>query len=166
MHIYLMRHAEAAPPSFWRRSDADRPLSKNGIKKLEAGLAEMKRLGFGVPQIITSPLVRALETARLMSERLNAPAPIVRGELSSGAHHSALYQVVSEYAPKAPALFVGHMPEIAVFGTRLTNEPRVMDQGLLPADILAIETVELKPGLGDGTISWWRKIEDWKNVTS
>jgi len=161
-----MRHGEAMSAAEWRKPDADRPLTKMGVAKLEAGLQEMKRVGFAVPTVVTSPYARALETARLVSRHLALAEPISRNELISGAHHKALFKVVSELALKSPVLMVGHMPEIAIFGTRITNTPRIMDQGLQPADILAIEVSSSDLNWEGGKLLWWRKIEEWKTITS
>ncbi len=159
-----MRHAEAVPAGGWGKSDAERPLTKMGVAKLEAGLKEMKRTGFSVALIVTSPYLRAVETARLVSKVLGLPDPVVRNEIGSGAHHSALHKLALELAAKSPVLIVGHMPEIAIYGTRIANEPRIMDEGLQPADIVAFDYEDMTQPVGGGKLLWWRKIEDWKTL--
>lgn len=166
MKIYLMRHAAAVSAGEWRKPDPDRPLSKMGVALLESGVKQMKRAGFSVSKIVTSPYLRALETARITAEILGAPAPTVKAELSSGTNHNVMLKLAKELSAGENVLMVGHMPEIAIFGTRLTNEPRIMDVGFEPADIVAIEVEKWKDDFGDGELLWWRKLEDWKSVTS
>ncbi len=161
-----MRHGEAVSANHWRKSDAERPLAPIGIAKLEAGLKEMKRAGFSVPVIFTSPFLRAKETANLVSKVLDLSAPIVKADLASGASMDTLKKLVLSHTTPAPVLYVGHMPELALFGSRMTFEPKLLDGGLEPADILAVETGPLEKNWGEGKILWWRKISDWKEVTA
>lgn len=166
MEIYLMRHGEAVHAARWRGPDHDRPLTPDGVKKLKEAVKEMKRSGFLPPVIVSSPYLRAKETAALVAEGLGLPAPILSDNLSSGVHPEKIRGVIVEYKSKAPLLLVGHMPELAIMGSRITTEPVVMDKGLEPADVLALEAGALDTNWGDGKILWWRKLEDWKSIHS
>ena len=135
-----------------------------GLARLESGIKEMKRVGFSVPVIASSPYLRALGTAKTVARLLALPDPIVRSELASGVRHDSLRKVAAEYASQSPVMILGHMPEIAIFGTRITNLPRIMDQGLQPADILLIEVDEADSDWREGKLIWWRALEDWKAV--
>lgn len=158
-----MRHAEAVSAMEWRKSDADRPLTKAGLAKLEAGLKEIKRVGFSVPLVVSSPYLRAQQTADAFCKILNLPPPVIRDELSSGTHNNVLRKIALEYMGQSPVMLVGHMPELATFGSRITFEPTVLDPGLSPADILAIDPGPLEKEWGQGKLLWWRKIDDWQN---
>lgn len=163
MQIFLMRHGEAVPPSAWNGPDSSRPLTPIGLAKLEAVAKEMKRVGFAPACVITSPYIRAKQTAELISKELSLGSPIVCEELSAGAHNNVIRSVVAEYAAKAPILLVGHMPEIAIFGSQLTMEPSVMDNGLEPGEMLALEVRSLEKW-GDSRVRWSRKNADWKKA--
>ena len=163
MQIFLMRHGEAVPPSGWGGPDTTRPLSPIGEAKLEALTKEMKRAGFSVSCVLTSPYDRAQQTAIIVSKEVSLPAPIVCTELSAGAHNDAIRKTLMAYADKGSMLVVGHMPEIAIFGSRVTTEPSVMDKGFEPAEILAMEVGTLDKW-GDGRVLWWRKPADWKKA--
>jgi phosphohistidine phosphatase len=166
MQVFLMRHAEAVPASDWIGSDHDRPLSAVGIAKLDDGLKEMQRLKFSGMTVIVSPYVRARATAELVSKGLGLGQPVIDERLASGAYAEAIRQTILERASSAPLLIVGHMPELAVFASRVTLDAQLLDTGLLPADIVAIETGDLHAGWGRGTMLWWRKLSDWKKATA
>jgi phosphohistidine phosphatase SixA len=165
MQLFLMRHGESVPSSAWGGSDASRPLSPVGLAKLEAAIKEMKRTGFSVSGILASPFERTIQTANLLSKGLDLNPPIVCQELAAGAHYDQIRRVVRDHAEKASLLVVGHMPEIAIFGSRVTGDPMVIDRGLEPAEILAIEITTLDKWEG-GRLLWWRKSADWKKANA
>jgi phosphohistidine phosphatase len=166
MEIYLMRHGEAVSASEWRGADADRPLTVVGRAKLLEALDGMRRVKFSVPHVLTSPYLRAKETAEMFCKQLGLQPPQVVRELSSGANNETLRRVVTIHKASMPMLIVGHMPEIAIFGSRITTEPSVMDKGLQPADILALDAGPLDQKWGEGKVLWWRTMSDWKKLPS
>jgi phosphohistidine phosphatase len=166
MNVYLMRHAEAVSASDWVGSDQDRPLSPIGIAKLDEGLKEIKRLKLPPMRVLSSPYFRAHTTAALLTQGLGWEKPTVDPRLASGAFAEAIRQTILDQPPAEPLLIVGHMPELAVFASRVTLEAKLLDTGLLPADIVAIDTGDLAAGWGNGKMLWWRKLADWKKVSS
>ncbi len=67
MELYLMRHGIAADRESWRGSDADRPLTERGSRRVEE---VAKALGIFVDRfdrIVTSPYLRARETAEIVA---------------------------------------------------------------------------------------------------
>jgi phosphohistidine phosphatase len=164
MEIYLMRHGEAVHAGEWRGSDGDRPLTAIGEALLESGVKEMKRVGFLPAVILTSPFLRAKQTAEIVAKGLGLSAPVPKEEFSSGSPLETMRRAINANMAQAPLLIVGHMPEIAILGSRITTEPNVMGDGLEPADVLAIDPGPLDKTWGDGKVLWWRKIKDWKKV--
>lgn len=164
MIVYLMRHAEAVSASDWLGTDHDRPLSPIGIAKFDEALREMLRVKWPAMKVLVSPFVRARSTADLLTQALNWPKPVVENRLASGAYAEAIRQTILDQKSSDPLLVVGHMPELAVFASRVTLDAKLLDTGLLPADIVAIETGDLS-NWGQGKLLWWRKLSDWKKVT-
>lgn len=71
--LYLIRHAKAS----WEMpgvSDADRPLIPKGIKRTALVLDFLKERGTTADLIMSSPAVRAYETAKIIAAGLNYPA--------------------------------------------------------------------------------------------
>src|SRR5918995_3719570 len=72
MNLYLLRHGIAAAkddPAF--ESDSDRPLTKKGIKKFRKAARGIDRLGIPFDTILSSPLVRARQTADIVAAVLH-----------------------------------------------------------------------------------------------
>jgi len=67
VRLYLLRHAIAAPhdPARWA-DDRERPLTADGIRRMKRAARGIRRLGIRFELILSSPLTRALETARIV----------------------------------------------------------------------------------------------------
>ena len=64
--IWLLRHGDAADGS----PDAERPLTKKGERQSRAAGNALKELGVKIDACLTSPKVRAADTAKLACEPL------------------------------------------------------------------------------------------------
>src|ERR1039457_137718 len=95
MNLFLLRHGlavEQTIPSF--KHDSDRPLTAEGRKKLERLASLLTRLNISFDLILTSPYVRAAQTAALVAEALEIPK---RLEISKNlAPGNTLKQLVEE----------------------------------------------------------------------
>src|SRR5260370_41267580 len=69
MDLYFVRHGEADWPD-WEKSDDERPLTKRGKKEMHEGAAFLKRVQAQPDLVVTSPLARASQTARIAAEYL------------------------------------------------------------------------------------------------
>jgi len=111
MLLYFMRHAEAedTPPG---RTDADRRLTARGLSRSrEAGVA-LRALGVEVGLILTSPLVRAVQTAELVAEALGAPVEqtsVLAGRLTT----ASLRDLLEEQGHAETLMLVGHEPDLS-----------------------------------------------------
>ena len=70
MNLYILRHAIAMDKTQWRRADSDRPLTKDGIKKMKKAAKGIKRLDLKLDWILTSPYRRAYDTAVIAAKAL------------------------------------------------------------------------------------------------
>ena len=69
MNIYILRHGIAENRDLGK-PDATRQLTKQGKRDLHALLQQARAAGVSPQTILTSPLTRALETARIAAEEL------------------------------------------------------------------------------------------------
>src|SRR5665213_1824210 len=110
MLLYLVRHGDADTPA---ESDDDRVLSKKGIRVTIAMAQLLKRAEFDAPEIIiTSPLPRAEQTARIMADEF---APKAKFEINAGLRSvSGLEDAMSIIALKKDScnalMLAGHDP--------------------------------------------------------
>lgn len=104
--LWLLRHADAVP--FDGQPDATRPLTEKGIRQAEHVGAALAALGVQLDACLTSPRVRALETATIAC----APRGVgvhVAVELDGGRFDPR--QVAAGFGEQV--LLVGHNPDIA-----------------------------------------------------
>ena len=71
MHLYLLRHAIAVPRGTPGFPNDDRPLTDEGVRKMTRAAAGLARVVGRIDVILTSPLSRALQTARIAAEALD-----------------------------------------------------------------------------------------------
>ena len=105
--VYLVRHAKAeksSPPG----GDAARRLTPEGRA---AFAAHARALALPLRRIVTSPAVRARETAELLAAATGAPVEEDEA-LASGASSGKELLALARKASDAVA-FVGHNPELA-----------------------------------------------------
>lgn len=105
--IYFVRHGKAEDfgPS---GSDADRRLTGDGRREVEAVAKHLRRLDDKIRVVLTSPLVRAMETAALFAEELGVRS-IVVPELEPPVSAAKLLALVKA-REEARILLVGHEP--------------------------------------------------------
>src|SRR5262245_952111 len=64
MHLYLIRHAEAVQVGVnGINKDEDRPLTEKGRQQCRALALALRQVGVRMERLLTSPLVRARQTA-------------------------------------------------------------------------------------------------------
>jgi phosphohistidine phosphatase len=160
MELYLMRHGVAVDPNEWSKGDSTRPLSDAGLRQLDEAVPGMIRAGFRPKSILASPFIRAVQTADKMAA-LGSPKPRPVSELASGAKAEAYRHVLITTRPEAPVLIIGHLPDIALFAARVVSDPSLVESGMKPGEIVALESGPLEKKWGEGRILWRKRIEEW-----
>src|SRR5690606_11343603 len=85
MDLYILRHGRAGQHGDYE-DDRARPLTDDGRKRTVVSGRGMRRLGIAPELMLSSPLVRARETAELAAKELEGPPAIELTEtLSPGA---------------------------------------------------------------------------------
>lgn len=124
MNLYLLRHAiavEAGAPGCSR--DADRRLSEEGIRKLESVAIAMRGMGLEIEVVLTSPYVRARETARYVARVLGGDIPLVEApSLSPSGTPASVARSLKALAPMPEnVLLVGHEPNLGELASWLLS---------------------------------------------
>ncbi len=118
MNLYFLRHGEADWPG-WNKPDDERPLTKRGKKEMTRIAQFFERLDLQLDQIVTSPLPRAEQTARIVAESLGLKAP--EDELlQPGFGDRELKQLLKKY-PVENLMIVGHEPDFSAVISSLTG---------------------------------------------
>ena len=120
MKILLVRHASAEDSH--PLGDAARGLDKAGRKQFRKAARKLAK-ELEVRRIVTSPLVRAVQTAEILAEAAEVLEVIVRGELAGSARDVA--RLVDQF-PSGTAL-VGHNPSLTEAAQQLTGDSELVD---------------------------------------
>ncbi len=107
-----MRHADAGErdPAKWP-DDGLRPISAEGRRKQIEAAGGMKRLGLVPDHILTSPLVRALQTTEILAEVLGHGQRFESVEsLGTGCSTAAVVALLGRFRADTTVMLVGHEP--------------------------------------------------------
>jgi phosphohistidine phosphatase len=112
MQVYFVRHATAASKSSWTQDDELRPLTRAGRRRFAAAAAALVAAGcVRLDLIVTSPLVRARETAELFRDTLGGQVEIVDDpRLGTGFDMGDFSAIIAEHAEMNALAIVGHNP--------------------------------------------------------
>ena len=125
--ILLVRHAKAVHDDSY--TDFERPLKNSGVRDT-AIMAERIRSNSFVPEIlITSPSIRTISTANILSEHLELPKA-TEDERIYDASQQALLNVISDFPADHDFIgLVGHNPGINQLVHYFTGEFREVSPG-------------------------------------
>jgi phosphohistidine phosphatase len=114
MWLYIVRHAIAFPHGTPGVRDEDRALTKEGIKKMHEAGRGLCVLGYIPDLLLSSPLIRAHQTADILVEEFGKPIEIkITPALAPGVSRQELYGQIAQYAKKLSSLMlVGHQPSL------------------------------------------------------
>jgi phosphohistidine phosphatase len=116
MDFYFLRHGSAVDlgtPGFER--DAERPLVPKGERRLRAAAAAMRKMGLSFDTILSSPFIRARQTAEIVAGELKWKKPIKFSDnLVPGGNSRTLIYALNELKPALEnVLLVGHEPNLS-----------------------------------------------------
>jgi phosphohistidine phosphatase len=103
--IWLLRHGDAVQGS----PDSERPLTDKGREQSRAAGAALKGLGVKLDACLTSPKLRALDTAKIACEQLDGVEPQPAEELAGGDFDTAA--LVAGLGDEV--MLVGHEPDFS-----------------------------------------------------
>ncbi|MEA2156882.1 MAG: phosphohistidine phosphatase [Solirubrobacteraceae bacterium] len=124
--LWFLRHGEAEPHG--ARPDPERRLTPRGEEQSRAAGRALAALELSFQLVVTSPRVRALDTARLACEALGCE-PIVDEALSSDFDVHAALELAAAAGEDRRVLFVGHNPDFAQIVGDLTGAAIDMKKG-------------------------------------
>jgi phosphohistidine phosphatase len=116
MDLYILRHAIALiREADGGGSDEERPLTDRGAAKLRRVLRGMKALGLSFDRILTSPYLRALQTAEIVAAEMGAPRKVEQTlHLAPAGDPRALMALLrSRRGDQGSVLVVGHEPYLS-----------------------------------------------------
>ena len=123
MILYIIRHAIAEPASLEaEQDDSQRPLTDKGRKKMRRIAQGLKELGAQIDLILTSPYLRASDTARILAKQfgLGKDKVIKTGNLAPAVQDDLLIKEISErHAEIGNLALIGHEPSLSALVSML-----------------------------------------------
>ena len=154
--LCIMRHGIAVDRgSAGFSDDTKRPLTPEGRKKMKELMAGLVRLGFDVDWIVSSPLVRAAETADIVADELGSRVPLdFCDALRPGGSPEGLIAFLAKHADRKRTLVVGHEPDLSELAARLIGAGRHANLAFKKGGCCLITFQEFPPG-SPGQLVWW-----------
>ena len=122
MNLYLIRHAIAVEES---EDDSQRPLTDKGRKKMRSIAKGLRAIGVEFDLILSSPYVRAADTAEILSDILKVKQEVQFSEnlIPAGSPEALIAELNEKYTADSIAL-VGHEPFLsALIGLLVADNP-------------------------------------------
>lgn len=115
MLCYFLRHGPAGDATTWSGADFERPLTPDGEKRIAREARTIGALELDVDAIVTSPLVRARQTAEIVAKELRL-RDVLRQDDRVGLGFSAalLAAILRDHAGVQRIMLVGHEPSMSM----------------------------------------------------
>jgi phosphohistidine phosphatase len=144
MKLYLLRHASASDVA---PSDAARELTREGREEARIAGAALAELGVKPSHILSSPLLRACQTAEIAAEALKFPGHVdPLDELANSASTPSLLKALRPYASAGEILLVGHMPSLAEHLAAMIGADNAQAFPMGKASVACVELEQLRAG--------------------
>ena len=115
MDIYILRHGKAEERSQNITSDSKRPLTEAGKRELECISKAIKNFEIEFDIIISSPLVRAKQTAEITLKKVKSKkkSVVIWDELKPEIDVNQTIKKLTSLDPTSSILLVGHEPHLS-----------------------------------------------------
>lgn len=112
MKLYFLRHGIAADREEWDGRDFDRPLTREGEERMARESKTIARLDLSLDAILTSPLLRAKQTAEIVASPLKMRV-VEDARLGGDFDAKILREMLRERADAKSLMIVGHEPNFS-----------------------------------------------------
>ena len=145
MNLYIIRHAIAVDegtPEY--EDDSQRPLTDKGKKKMRQIAKGLRTLGVGFDLILSSPYVRAKETAEILADVFKIKSDIAFSDnlIPMGDPDLLIAEMNEKYGANSIAL-VGHEPHLSALIGLLVSENAGLDMTLKKGGVCRLSVDDL-----------------------
>jgi phosphohistidine phosphatase len=124
--LYFLRHGQAGSRTEWQGDDSARPLTTDGKRRMQREAVAIRSLGVSPDVIVSSPLVRAQQTAEIVAKGLDRLDRLIMDpRLGPGFDPRQLKAVLAEHRDASALLLVGHEPDFSETISRLIGGGRL-----------------------------------------
>ena len=155
MDCVLLRHGIAVEREALEGPDADRPLTEKGQQRVREVAAGLNRLDVQPTHVWSSPLILAIETAKIAHRSLRVRSVVhIVDELLPDAPPDRLLSILHDLPPESCVLCVGHEPHLGMVASlMLAGKPSTAFPFKKAGACLIELSIPAKPGRG--VLRWW-----------
>ena len=136
------------------RNDAQRPLIDAGREQTQMVCNALKRLGTKPDYLVSSPFVRARQTAEICAEVFGQKDNLVYSDaLTPGGQVSDLYKCLAELKRAEEVFLFGHQPDMTRLAQALLWASPDFDMPFKKSGVARIDVFDLPP-TSPGTLRW------------
>ncbi len=156
MELFIIRHAIAEPlgkPNEF--SDERRALTDEGRTRMREIVKGLTKLDAQIDLIITSPLVRAIETAEIVSTGLGLSKKDMRQtlNLAPGGSIEGLFAEIKTHSEVQAVALVGHQPDLGNIISKIISDEGDAAIQLKKGSVCCLNISETVPALR-GEVAW------------
>jgi phosphohistidine phosphatase len=149
VNLYVVRHADAVSLGGDVRSDFERTLSERGRADATMMARALVQIDINIKAILTSPLMRAIETGDIFGRELHRQAETSR-RLEPGFNPRLLAEEIQATSNGAGVVAIGHQPDMSMFISYLISPAR---DAVVAMETSAISCVHLQSN-GHAQLRW------------
>jgi phosphohistidine phosphatase len=156
MTLYFLRHAIAVDRAEWKGADSQRPLTKDGVRKMRKAAKGLKHLGIAFDRILTSPYRRAYDTAQIVADAFKArkKLKVIKALASDGNPEKLVRHLALDYLSEANLLLVGHEPYLSRLVSVLIGSSRPLSLEWKKGGLCRLDADSLQYG-PCAKLEWW-----------
>lgn len=156
MQLYLIRHGDAVDRALADvATDEERWLTEEGRQEVQCSAQLMAKLDVQIDLILSSPLVRAWQTAEIIAEIAAPNAESAASQhLIHGGSFSGILDDLRRHGNPAQVALTGHMPSIGALAGWLCWNQRESGIRMRTAEVARIDLPDDRVAPGWGDLRW------------
>ncbi len=160
MEIYLVRHGAALS----KEEDPERHLNNEGIDQCRMTGRALKRLDIGFDLIVSSPKIRALQTAYIIAEEVGYLREEIRitETLVPTALPKDTITYLNDFTDVKRLMIAGHLPLLGYLASELLSNTSNISFYFEPGAVCHINTEQLHSNAG--ILCWFLTPEQLKII--
>jgi phosphohistidine phosphatase len=150
--LYFVRHGLAEERGDAWPDDTKRPLTEEGMARLRKAVRGLSRIDVAIDVVLTSPLVRARQTAEIVAGGLDPRPSIVNVDsLAPTGSYAAVLADLEKHSRKSRLALVGHEPMMGELAARLVGSRHPIE--FKKGGVCRIDVENLPPA-GPADLRW------------
>jgi phosphohistidine phosphatase len=148
----VIRHGLAEERGDAWPDDSKRPLTDEGMSRMRRSARGLARIGVTIDIVLTSPLVRARQTAELVAGGLDPRPSLVNVDsLAPDGSYAAVLADLEKHGRRSRIALVGHEPMLGELAARLIGSRHAIE--FKKGAVCRIDIDDLPPA-GPGDLRW------------